>query len=75
MVDKAAERAYVRQWARTGRVLEDIRWRELRELDDAGARAASAALIDAALRVPIPASRRLRSGLIDQQDLLHGRRR
>ena len=73
MIGKEAERTYVRRWATTGRILEDIRWRELRDLDDARAREASAALIEAALRVPLPASRRERSGLIDQQHLLHRR--
>jgi hypothetical protein len=66
-----AERAYVKRWAETGRLLEEIRWRELRALDDAVALKASSDLIDAALRVPLPQRRRLWSGLIDQQDLFH----
>jgi hypothetical protein len=73
-IGNEAERAYVKGWAATGRMLEDLRWRELRDLDEGRAREASAALIEAALRVPLPTSRRERSGLIDQQDLLHGRR-
>jgi uncharacterized protein (DUF433 family) len=36
-----AERAYVKRWAETGRLLEEIRWRELRALDDAVALKAS----------------------------------
>jgi hypothetical protein len=32
-----AARAYVRNWVETGRVLEDIRWRELSGMDDATA--------------------------------------
>ena len=66
-----AQRAYLQQWAGTGRALEEIRWRELRALDEAVALAASDALIELALRVPLPPDRVLRSGLIDLQDLLH----
>ena len=69
-----AERAYVRQWAETGRLLEELRWAELRLLGDAEARRASLTLIDAALRVPLPRRRREWSGLVDQQDRLHGHR-
>lgn len=71
MISPDEQRAYAKRWAATGMLLEEIRWRELRELDDEGARAATAALIEAALLVPLPAGRRERSGLIDQQDLLH----
>ena len=67
-------RAYVKQWAETGRWLESVRWRELRALDEARAQQASASLIAAALLVPLPDSRRYGSGLIDQQDLFHPRR-
>lgn len=70
MTDDEA-RAYVRQWAETGHLLDEIRWRELRMLDDARALAASDVLIDAALRVPMPAARRQWSGLVDQQRRLH----
>jgi hypothetical protein len=66
-----AERAYVKRWAETGRLLEEIRWRELRTLDDARALNASSDLINAALLVPMPQHRRQWSGLIDQQDLFH----
>jgi hypothetical protein len=65
------ERAYVQNWARTGRLLEDIHWRELRLLDDAAALRASDALLDAAIRVPLPSSRRHWSGLVDLQAWLH----
>lgn len=66
-----AERAYVRQWAETGRLLERERWRELSQLTDERALEAADALIDAALRVPLPASRLTWSGLVEQQRLLH----
>ena len=69
-----AERAYVKRWVETGRLLDELRWRELAALDDRRARAASEALIDAALRVPVPARRRSWSGLVEQQALFHRRR-
>ena len=69
------ERAYVKNWIETGRRLEEIRWRELRDLDEADALEASGRLIDAALRVPLPDHRRRWSGLVDQQHLLHRHRR
>ena len=69
-----AQRAYVKQWAETGQLLEQVRWRELAALDEAGARLASDALIEAALRVPLPARRRTWSGLIEQQAVFHRRR-
>ena len=66
-----AERAYVKQWAETGRLLETRRWAELREMTGADARRASGFLIEAALRVPLPPRRRVWSGLVEQQDRLH----
>lgn len=74
ITDPEVERAYVKRWVDTGRVLEAIRWQELRSLDDQAALDAARSLIDAALRVPLPAGRERWSGLVDQQDLLHRRR-
>ncbi len=68
-------KAYVKQWAETGRLLEEQRWRELSMLDTARALEVSDALIAAALRVPMPPARRTWSGLVEQQDLFHRRRR
>ena len=65
------ERTYVKRWVETGRLLEEMRWRELRALDDARALQASSSLIEAALYVPLPLRRRQWSGLVDQQDLFH----
>jgi hypothetical protein len=65
------QRAYVRRWIETGQILEQLRWRELSALDAATAVAASDHLIEAALRVPLPAARRQWSGLVDLQNLLH----
>jgi hypothetical protein len=67
------QRAYVRRWVETGRMLDELHWRELKTLDGATAIKASDLLIDAALRVPLPSARRLWSGLVEWQDLLHGR--
>jgi AcrR family transcriptional regulator len=64
-------RSYVKRWAETGRLLEDLRWRELAQLDDKQALAATDALIDAALRVPLPPSRHSSSGLAAQQAAFH----
>jgi hypothetical protein len=68
-----AERAYVRNWVETGRLLEELRWRELRALDDEAARLASDRLLAAASLVPLPPHRRQWSGLVELQDLLHTR--
>jgi hypothetical protein len=68
------EAAYVKQWAATGRMLEDQRWEELAQLGDEQALAASDALIAAALTVPLPRARQSWSGLVDQQDAFHRRR-
>lgn len=68
-----ADRQYVKHWAETGRLLEELRWRELAGLDDERALAASDALIEAALLVPLPAHRRTGSGLVEQQARLHRR--
>ena len=65
------EQAYVRNWLETGRLLDEIRWRELRDLDPAVALRASDDLIELALRVPLPADRRTSSGLVALQDVLH----
>jgi hypothetical protein len=68
------ERAYVRQWAQTGRLLEEQRWREVATLSDETASRAADSLIRAALLVPLPDARRRWSGLVDLQDALHRRR-
>lgn len=67
------ERAYVQRWVETGQMLDDFRWRELRTLDAADALRASDHLIDAALRVPLPCTRRLWSGLVEWQDIVRTR--
>lgn len=68
------ERAYVQQWAETGRLLEAQRWHELASLSDHAAMRAADSLIRAALLVPLPDGRRRWSGLVELQDALHGRK-
>ena len=70
---REAEQAYVRQWVDTGRLLDEMRWRELRGLDAEVALKATDDLIELALRIPLPRDRRTWSGLIDLQDRLHAR--
>jgi len=69
-----AERAYVRRWVETGRLLEDLRWRELQALDEGAALRATDRLIEAALLVPMPLERRQSSGLVEWQNFVraHG---
>ncbi len=64
-------RQLVRQMDETGRLLEDIKWRELAALDPFHALQASDALITAALSVPLPHARRITSGLVQQQAIFH----
>ncbi len=61
-------------WATTGPLLEEQRWSELSRLDSGRALAAADTLIEAALRVPLPAARRTWSGLVEQQRIFHRRR-
>jgi hypothetical protein len=64
-------RDYVRKWVETGRLLEDVRWRELAALTPEAAMRASEALLAAAVLVPLPQRRREWSGLVDLQRVLH----
>ena len=73
VMTRDAARAYVKRWAETGRLLDEQRWHELTALEPDKALLAADALIDAALRVPLPPSRRNWSGLVDQQRYFHRR--
>jgi hypothetical protein len=53
--------------AESGRLVDEIKWRELATLDPVRALQASDALITAALSVPLPHARRVYSGLVEQQ--------
>ena len=68
------ETAYVKQWAETGRLLEQQRWDELATLDPDEALRLSDALIEAAIAVPLPRTRQTWSGLVAQQAAFHRRR-
>ena len=70
-VSRDDEAAYVKQWAETGRLLEAQRWVELSRLEPGRALEAADTLIEAALRLPLPASRRTWSGLVELQRILH----
>jgi len=67
------EAAYVKQWAETGRLLDEQR-EELAHLDDEQGLAASDALIASALAVPLPRARQSWSGFVEQQEAFHRRR-
>ncbi len=67
-------RLYICRWDETGRLLDQQRWHELSTLSAERALAAASALIDAALRVPLPAARLASSGLVDQQRVFHRKR-
>ena len=62
------------QWQRAGRALAKQRARELREMTEEGARAATVDLLDLGARTPLPEHRLRWSGLVVQQALLHGKR-
>ena len=66
MTEETARRL-ARQKVEAGRLVDELRWRELALLDDERALQTSDALIEAALSVPIPAWRRTTSGLVEQQ--------
>lgn len=63
----AEQRAYVRQWSETGRLMDAIRWQEVRALDDTTALRFADELIQMALAVPMPPERERSSGLVEQQ--------
>jgi hypothetical protein len=62
------------QWRRAGPALEEQRVRELREMTDKQARAATVDLLDLGARVPLPPERWQWSGLVVQQQIFHKRR-
>lgn len=73
-MDRELERRLVLQWGETGKLLEEIRRRELRELTAERALAASDALLEIGASHPLSERRRTWSGLVEQQALLHSRR-
>lgn len=69
-----AASSWLKQWRAAGPALEEVRRRELRELRDDEALAAAEALLSLAASSPLPEERRVSSGLVAQQALLHRRR-
>jgi hypothetical protein len=63
------QRRWARQWSEAGQALEEQRRSELRALTPARALAASEALLALASPAALSASRRLHSGLVEQQRL------
>ncbi|HPA50593.1 MAG TPA: hypothetical protein PLP50_03240 [Thermoanaerobaculia bacterium] len=70
----SAASSWLKQWQAAGPALEEVRRRELRELPDDEALAAAEALLSLAASSPLPEERRISSGLVTQQALLHRRR-
>ena len=64
-----AARQYVRRWADTGPLLEQLRWQELSTIDDVRALRASDRLLELGRRLSIGSERREWSGLVEQQRL------
>jgi len=73
-MDRELERQWVRQWQETGKLLEEIRRKELRAMTDEEAREASDHVLSLAGHFPLPPNRVAWSGLIEQQALFHRRR-
>lgn len=73
-MDAAAQRAWMQQWRRAAKALEEQHQQELSAISDAEALAASDALLSLALVVPIDPDRLTDSGLVRQQALFHRRR-
>ena len=72
-MDRAAQEAWMAQWRSAAIALAEQRARELGDLRDAEALAASDALLSLALVVPIDPARLTGSGLVHQQELFHRR--
>jgi hypothetical protein len=69
-----AQRKWLSQWEAAGPALAEQRRKELRELSEAQALAASEALLSLVTTTTLDPSRRTHSGLVDQQALLHRNR-
>jgi hypothetical protein len=69
-----AQREWLSQWETAGPALAEQRRKELRELSESQALAASEALLSLVTLTTLDPARRTYSGLVDQQALLHRRR-
>ena len=68
-----AQREWLRQWESAGPALAEQRKKELRELSESRALAATEALLSLVTTAPLDPSRRNYSGLVEQQELFHRR--
>jgi hypothetical protein len=75
IVDAASQRRWMEQWRAASAALEAQRKGELRSLTAERALAASEALLSLASPAGLGRERRVTSGLVELQRLLHGRRR
>jgi hypothetical protein len=66
-------KAWMQQWREAAVALADQKAHELRTMTDVQALAASEALLDIGASLPISPERRMTSGLVIQQALLHRR--
>ncbi len=73
-MDRELERRWVLQWIETGKLLDEIRRRELKAMTEDEARRASENVLSLAENFPLPARRIAWSGLIEQQAIFHRRR-
>ncbi len=63
--------SWLEQWRDAGPALEGVWRKELRELSEERALAATEELLSLASSLPLPPERLMWSGLVDQQALLH----
>lgn len=68
-VDLETQRAWARNWQKTGEMLERIRRAELWALTPERALRATDALLSLGAGLPVSAERRFTSGLVEQQRL------
>jgi hypothetical protein len=68
-MDRELERRLVRQWVETGKLLDEIRRRELRELTPERRLQIIDDVLSIPLPTPTPEHRRRTSGLVAQQEL------
>jgi hypothetical protein len=75
MASEAQQAAWMEQWRSASRELEAVHRQELREMTDAQALLAAEALLSLVEPGAVPEHRRVSSGLVEQQAVLHSRRR
>ena len=71
--DSARAVSWMEQWRAAGSALEEVRKRELGDLTDEQALAATDELLSIASSMPLPPDRLGTSGLVAQQALFHRR--